>query len=88
MEVVLLWLDELEDLIFTVAALWEHLRGAVLQVGLFAALGLHSSEWWSVAAAHTPLLASIALSSVVVWALGSCVLLRGALRHLRITPSP
>jgi hypothetical protein len=82
-----LWLDELEDLIFTIAALWEQVRGAVLQVGLLAALALQSSGWWSGAAAHASLLASIAFSSVVVWAFGMVMPLRGAFRRQRIPSS-
>ena len=40
MEVVLLWLDDLDDALFSVALAWERLRRVVLQVGLASALAL------------------------------------------------
>ena len=36
MEVVLLWLDDLDDLLFSAALGWERLRRVVLQIGLAA----------------------------------------------------
>lgn len=71
MEVVLQWLDEFEDLVFVLAALWESLRGALLQIGLLAALALQASQWWPITATQVSLLAGVALLSVTVWSIGS-----------------
>ena len=40
MEVVLLWLDDLDDVLFSVALAWERLRRVVLQIGLVASFAL------------------------------------------------
>lgn len=71
MEILLLWLDELEDGVFAVALVWEPLRRSLLRVGLGAAAALH----WSQAAASVPgqdaALAAVACSSVLVWAVAA-----------------
>ncbi|HEY7670873.1 MAG TPA: hypothetical protein VIC71_01555 [Gammaproteobacteria bacterium] len=64
MEVLLLWLDELDDLVFGIALLWEPLRRIVLQIGFAAALGLHFSL---PPIDYETVLAAIAFASVVVW---------------------
>jgi hypothetical protein len=64
MEVLLLWLDELDDLVFGLALLWERLRRVVLQIGFVAALAVQFSP---PPLAYDGLLAGIALASVLVW---------------------
>jgi CHASE2 domain-containing sensor protein len=73
MEVVLLWLDDLDDLLFSGALLWERLRRACLQTGLLAACTLTVSELYLAAAAWTPILAAIAMASVGVWFVSAAV---------------
>ena len=49
MEVVLLWLDDLDDALFSAALAWERLRRVVLQIGLAAAFALAGSELSAIA---------------------------------------
>jgi hypothetical protein len=72
MEIVLLWLDDLDDLVFSAALAWEQLRRLCLNVGLVAAFALvacevsmTASQWASRAAV------AVAVASVVVWLLGA-----------------
>ena len=71
MEVVLLWLDDLDDLMFVLVAIWTNLRRFCLQVGLLAAFLLACSELSMTAATWSPALAGIAGSSVAMWAAGA-----------------
>ena len=71
MEVVLLWLDDLDDMVFTVASRWEQLRRAVLTVGLLAALAVASCELSLVATELTPALSVVAAASVAAWFFGA-----------------
>jgi hypothetical protein len=73
MEVVLLWLDDLDDALFCVALAWERLRRAVLQVGLASALVFAATELAAIATAWTPALWYVAASSVVAWLAGTLV---------------
>ena len=41
MEIVLLWLDELDDLVISGLSLWQGLRRFCLMLGFVAASGLH-----------------------------------------------
>lgn len=71
MEVVLLWLDDLDDVLFSVALLWERVRRVVLQVGLMAAFSLAASDEFAVAREFAPLFFHVAATSVVAWFLGA-----------------
>lgn len=71
MEVVLLWLDDLDDALFTVALAWEPLRRAVLQVGLASAFALAGSELAAVATEWAPAFSYVAAASVSAWFLGT-----------------
>lgn len=75
MEVVLLWLDDLDDLVFVAAAFWTRLRRFCLQIGLFAAFMLAGSELSMMAADWSLAFAGIAGSSVVVWTAGALLVL-------------
>ena len=73
MEVVLLWLDELDDFVFGLALLWERLRRIVLQIGFGAALVVQFSP---PPIAYDLIFAGIALASVVVWLVAVVALVR------------
>jgi hypothetical protein len=67
MEIVLLWLDDLDDLLFSVALVWERLRRLLLQIGLAAAFALAAAETAAVATQLAPFLALIAAATVGAW---------------------
>jgi hypothetical protein len=67
MEVILLWLDDLDDLLFSGALAAAKLRRLALQLGLASALGLAASELGVLAARCAPELAAIACASVSLW---------------------
>lgn len=67
MEVVLLWLDDLDDALFCVALVWEPLRHAVLSIGLASALALAGSELYAIATHWAPAFAYVAGASVAAW---------------------
>jgi hypothetical protein len=71
MEVVLLWLDDLDDVLFSAALVSERLRRLVLQIGLAAALALAGSELSAVATHWWPAFAGLAAASVAAWSLGA-----------------
>ena len=71
MEVVLLWLDDLDDALFSVAPAWERLRRLVLQVGLASAIAFAATELAAIATAWTPALYYVAAASVVAWVIGT-----------------
>jgi hypothetical protein len=71
MEIVLLWLDDLDDLLFTTALVWERLRRALLQLGLTAAFGLAASDAMIIASEWAPVCCAIAAATVSCWLLGA-----------------
>jgi hypothetical protein len=79
MEVVLLWLDDLDDLVFTVALGWERLRRLCLKIGLLSSFGIAGCELsadtdLAASAVHWTLpLAGVALLCVGVWFLGATI---------------
>jgi hypothetical protein len=85
MEVVLLWLDDLDDLVFVLVSLWARLRRFCLQVGLSAAFLLAASELSVTADVWSPALAGVAGSSVAVWAAGALLFL--VARRLDLKPA-
>lgn len=70
MEVVLLWLDDLEDLVLMVPAVCERLRWRCLQTGLIAALTLAGMERTHTLSHWAPPVAAIAVLAVLAWLLG------------------
>jgi CHASE2 domain-containing sensor protein len=85
MEVVLLWLDDLDDVLFSMALAWEPLRRGVLQVGLTSAIFLAAAELFAIATAWTPAFSSVAAASVIAWLVGTLARARHdreARRHL------
>jgi CHASE2 domain-containing sensor protein len=81
MEIVLLWLDDLDDLLFTAALVWESLRRALLQIGLGAACALGVCELSTVAVHWVPVFNAVAVGSVAAWLSGG--LLRAYYRRVR-----
>ena len=73
MEVVLLWLDDLDDLVFSLALKWEQLRRAVLTVGFVAALAVAICELSLIATELTPAFSAVAATSVAAWFLGAAL---------------
>jgi hypothetical protein len=71
LEIILLWLDDLDDLVFALALRWESLRRIVLQVGLAASLAVATCELSFTGTEWTPTLAGVAAASVAMWALGA-----------------
>jgi hypothetical protein len=70
MEVVLLWLDELDDLVFTGIVWLERIRRVCLQLGLLAALALPVFGAFDLPMLAATSCAAFALASVCVWVLG------------------
>jgi len=68
-EVCLLWLDELDDVVFVVASLCHRLRRLYLLIGLLAALTLFGFELAHEAPRLASALAGIASASVALWSL-------------------
>jgi CHASE2 domain-containing sensor protein len=71
MEVVLLWLDDLDDALFSAALAWERLRRGVLKIGLASAFALAGSELTAIATEWGPLFSYVAASSVAAWFAGA-----------------
>ena len=81
MEVVLQWLDDLDDLVFGLALLWEPLRRRVLLIGLAAALLLGAAPIGPILRLSDAALAVTALGSVLLWLIA--LLLGAATRRAR-----
>lgn len=73
MEVVLLWLDDLDDVFFTLALVWERLRRTVLGVGLLSAFALAVSELSATATQWAPAFSYVAAASVGAWFAGAAL---------------
>lgn len=73
MEVVLLWLDDLDDLVFSAALKWEQARRLCLQIGLLASFTLAGCEVFMTASVWAPKLAIVAGASVAVWLLAAAI---------------
>ena len=71
MEVVLLWIDDLDDALFSVALVWERLRRVVLQVGLVASFALAGAELSAIATEYSAAFSVVAAASVGAWMLGA-----------------
>ena len=69
MEIVLQWLDELDDIVSTALLCWERLRPVCLFAGLVAAMLLCSDQLGVDLALPALLLANIAAGCVGVWSM-------------------
>jgi hypothetical protein len=72
-EVVLLWLDDLDDALFSVALVWERLRRTVLKIGLASAFGLAGVELSATATQWAPAFSYVAAASVAAWFAGAAL---------------
>ena len=73
MEVVLLWLDDLDDALFCVALAWERLRRGILKIGLASAIIVVAFELSAITTVWTPAFSGVAAASVVAWFVGTLV---------------
>jgi hypothetical protein len=73
MEIVLLWLDELDDLVITGLPLWRGLRRLCLMLGFCAAASLHALPLIGVAAPRLLALHDVVLVAVALWTLLAAV---------------
>jgi hypothetical protein len=73
MEVVLLWLDDLDDVLFSLALAWERLRRTILKVGLTSAFGLAAVELSATATDWAPAFAYVAAARVGTWFAGAAL---------------
>lgn len=69
MEIVLQWLDELDDLVFAGFAIWLRLRRFCLSVALTAAVALHVLPLFG-----TPIVVEFALAEASLFALAAWAL--------------
>ena len=76
MEIVLLWLDELDDLIFAAAAFWRGVCRAGLAAGLTAAVLLLPITGAELRFSGTLALSAIATVSVLAWLSAAVTLMR------------
>jgi hypothetical protein len=76
----LLWLDELDDVVFVVASLCYRLRRFYLLIGLLAALTLVGIELAHEAPRWSSALAGVACASVTLWSLVALAILAQRLR--------
>ena len=83
----MLWLDDLDDLVFSGALLGETLRTGCLQIGLFAALILVICELSTLEPVWAPIFAGVAACSVSLWLAGAAFMglrrLDTVARHIR-----
>ena len=80
MEVCLLWLDELDDVVFVLASLCHRLRRVYLLIGLLAAVTFAGVELVLEAPQWAPALAGIAFASVTLWSFVALAFLAQRLR--------
>lgn len=73
MEIVLLWLDDLDDLVFSTALVWEQARQFCLKIGLLATFTLVACEVFLTAPVWAPAFALVAAGSVCFWMLAALV---------------
>jgi hypothetical protein len=64
MEIVLQWLDELDDLIFAGVALWQRLSQLCLRVALVASLGLVAVSRFDATRLELVILGAFALAAL------------------------
>lgn len=79
MEIVLLWLDDLDDIVFCCVRSWALLRRLSLQIGMASSVALGGAELaarveWSDA------LAAVAAASVAVWLCGAACTLAARMK--------
>lgn len=69
MEVVLQWLDELDDLFFAGFSIWGRLRGFCLAIALAAAVAVHALRKLALPGDTVLSLLSVSLAALAAWGL-------------------
>ncbi len=85
MEIILLWLDDLDDVAFAIVSVLERLRWPCLEIGFAAACGLAVVSFADFAASWAPALFWTALVSVMFWA---AALIARELSRIVVDPEP
>lgn len=67
MEIILQWLDDLDDVVFALVQAVDYLRWPCLQIGLAAACGLVVLQFADVLGGWAPALVCVALGGVLIW---------------------
>jgi len=70
MEIIMQWLDDLDDLAFALIQAAERLRWPCLELGFAAACTLWLAQFADAVGVWVPMLACVALGSLVLWAAG------------------
>jgi len=78
MEVILQWLDELDDLVCAFAQVAERSRWPSLKIAFGAALSLAAARFAALPDLWGSLLSSVSVGGLTLWALGSWVVARHA----------
>lgn len=73
MEIVLQWLDELDDLVFAGFSLWRRLRRLCLAVALGAALAVHALPGLGIGADTTFASLQVSIMALAGWAIVAAV---------------
>jgi hypothetical protein len=76
MEVVLQWLDELDDLVFAAFSIWSRLRRFCLAVAVIAATSIHALPLLGLPIQAALVLAQVSLASLGIWAISGTLLAR------------
>jgi len=76
MEIVLQWLDDLDDFVFTAFAVWPRIRRLCLAIALIAAAGLHVLPLLGLAIGADVMLLEVSLAALAVWAIVGAVAAR------------
>jgi hypothetical protein len=71
MEIVLLWLDELDDWLFAAALVWRSVARYTLSVGLAAALAMAVGSSLGIYTFWIDALTAVAAASVVIWSIAA-----------------
>lgn len=69
MEVVLQWLDELDDLVFAGIAIWRRARRVCLAIASIAAAALHLLPRFGLSADEIVMLLDVSLGALACWLL-------------------
>ncbi len=78
MEVILQWLDDLDDLACAFAQVAERSRWPSLKIAFGAALSLAAARFAALPDVWGPLLSSVSVGGLMLWAIGSWVVARHA----------
>lgn len=73
MEVVLQWLDELDDLVFAGLTLWQRLRRLCLGIAVTAAAGLLAVPVFDIPSIGAPVFAVVTLVALASWTLFAAI---------------